>query len=396
MQQKPILLIKDTFYNEKDTLNKLCKFIKSSRRLSMYEKCLEFEKKFAKWQGSKYCTSFSNGSTANMALIQSLMNLGKVNKGDLVAFSAVTWATNVMPLIQLGLKVCPVDVEINTLNCSSKTFLETLKKNPKIKMFFITNVLGFCSDIDEIARICKKRNIVLIEDNCESLGTIYKGKKLGNYGLAGTFSFYVGHHMSTIEGGAFVTNDEELEVMMKIVRSHGLDRNLSKKHQDLIRKKYKLDNFDSKYIFYNLGYNFRPTEITGFLGINQLNYIDKIVKKREANFMSFNKAVDTQNVYPIKYDHLDLVSNFAFPMVCKSKSIQQKLIRAFDSNLIEIRPIVSGNMMNQIFIKKYVQKKHLLPNAEIIHNQGFYFGNNPDLSKSEIKILTDTIRTKIS
>lgn len=380
-----IKLIKTTFYKEKDTKNKLIKFITKAEQLSFAEQCQRFEVNFANWQKRKYGVFVNSGSSANLALIQALINLGRLKKGDYVGFSALTWSTNAMPLIQLGLNPIPVDVELDTLNVSSKTLLDTLKKY-KLKGLFLTNLLGFCDDIEEIASICKKKNIILIEDNCESLGTVYKGKKLGNYGLASTFSFYVGHHMSTIEGGAICTDDKKLADMLRLVRAHGWDRNLSLEDQLTIRSKHKVNStFYSRYTFYDLGYNLRPTEINGFIGNIQLDYLQEIIEKREKNFMTLaSKIYSNQNYYPIKYDHIDFVSNFAFPIICKSKEIRDELVAKCD-NKIEIRPIVGGNMLKQPFFKKYV--KGLIvksPNAELIHEQGFYFGNNPELTRSEL------------
>ncbi|HEY1645377.1 MAG TPA: aminotransferase class V-fold PLP-dependent enzyme, partial [Candidatus Saccharimonadales bacterium] len=269
-----INLIKSTFHKEKQTKKELQAFIKNSEILSFGPECQKFERKFAKWQGRKYCIFLNSGSSANLAIIQSLLNLGKIKKGDYVGFSALTWSTNVMPLIQLGLKVAPVDVELDTLNVSSSQLKKTLKKHP-LKMLFITNLLGFCDDLEEIREICKEQKIILIEDNCESLGSEYKGEKLGNFGLASTFSFYVGHHMSTIEGGAVCTNSEQLASMLRIVRAHGWDRNLSEKGQIKLRDKHKVNStFYSRYTFYDLGYNLRPTEINGFIGNTQIKYLD--------------------------------------------------------------------------------------------------------------------------
>src|SRR3989344_1898347 len=177
-----IKLIKSTFYKENEIKKKLCKFIMESSQLSIGKECRKFEEKFAKWQERKYCVMVNSGSSANLAITQALLNLGRLKKGDYVGFSAVTWSTNVMPLIQLGLKVVPIDVELDTLNASSNKLIEKLNKYP-IKMFFLTNLLGFCDDIDEIKKVCDKKKIILIEDNCESLGTVYRGKKLGNFGM---------------------------------------------------------------------------------------------------------------------------------------------------------------------------------------------------------------------
>jgi len=384
-----IKLIKSTFYNEKATKDALCKFIKESEKLSIGKECADFEKSFADYQGRKHCVFANSGSSANLALIQALLNLGKIKKGDMVGFSSLTWSTNVMPLIQLGLNTIPVDVELNTLNVSSKTLLKTLKKYP-IKMLFITNLLGFCDDIDVIAKVCKEKKILLIEDNCESLGTVYKGQKLGNFSLASTFSFYVGHHMSTIEGGAVCTDDGNLDTMLQMVRAHGWDRNLTEEKQLKIRTKHDINSsFYSRYTFYDLGYNLRTTEINGFLGNNQLKYLPQIIKERENNFLTLAKKIyaRTDKYYPIRYDHIDILSNFAFPVICKSAAIRDGLVKKCE-NKIEIRPIVGGDMTLQPFFGKYMKKYlhvNTNSNAKLVHEQGLYFGNNPELTKREIQ-----------
>lgn len=384
-----ISLIKSTFYNERQTKRQLRNFISSSKKLSIGEECGKFEKNFAKYQGRKYCILVNSGSSANLALIQSLLNLGKIKKNDKVGFSALTWSTNVMPIIQLGLQAVPIDVELDTLNVSSKTLRAVLSKT-SIKMLFLTNLLGFCDDIDEIKKICVKKNIILIEDNCESLGTEYKGKKLGNYGLASTFSFYVGHHMSTIEGGAICTDSHNLATMLNLVRAHGWDRNLTEKKQIKIRDKFKVNSsFYSRYTFYDLGYNLRTTEINGFLGNIQLAYLPEIIKKRKANFLKMAVPIykRTDLYYPIKYSHLDLLSNFAVPIICRSKKIRDMFVNLCKDK-IEIRPIVGGDMTTQPFFQKYHPDfAHFLKdsNAKLVHEQGLYFGNNPELTEKEMR-----------
>lgn len=391
-----IKLVKSTFYNEAETKRKLCQFIKNASQLSIDKECRKFEINFKRYQQRKYCLLVNSGSSANLAVIQALMNLGKIKKGDSVGFSALTWSTNVMPLIQLGLQAVPIDVELDTLNVSSKKLKEVLMKHP-IKMLFITNLLGFCDDIDEIAKICKQEKIILIEDNCEGLGTIYKKKKLGNFGLASTFSFYVGHHMSTIEGGAVCTDNVELHTMLHLVRAHGWDRNLTEKKQLKIRTKHNVNStFYSRYTFYDLGYNFRTTEINGFIGNIQLSYIDEILKKRKNNFLKMGPPIYAQSdkFYPIKFDHLDFVSNFAVPVICKTQKIRDELVEKCKDR-VEIRPIVGGDMVEQPFFKKYMPQfmdKSSASTAKLVHEQGLYFGNNPELTEEEmqkiIKIFT--------
>lgn len=386
-----IKLIKSIFYKEKATKKRLCEFITSTKQLSIGPECSKFEVNFAKYQGRKYSIFFNSGSSANLAVIQSLLNLGKIKKGDLAAFSAITWATNPMPLIQLGLKAIPIDIELDTLNISSKKLADCLKRY-SFKLLFLTNLLGFCDDIDKIKQICQAKKILLIEDNCESLGSVHKGIKLGNFGFASTFSFFVGHHMSTIEGGAVCTDDKEFVIMLKLVRAHGWDRNLDKKNQKRLRKKYKVESlFYSRYTFYDLGYNLRPTEINTFLGNIQLQYLEEIISKRQNNFIILAKAFNQRKdlYYPIRTNHLDIISNFAYPVICKSKEIRNQLIKKCQGR-IEIRPIVGGDMTNQPFYHKYMniyKSKIVNLNAKIINEQGLYFGNDPKLTKKEIQTI---------
>ncbi|HSV94373.1 MAG TPA: DegT/DnrJ/EryC1/StrS aminotransferase family protein [Spirochaetia bacterium] len=388
-----IKLIKSTFYKEADTKKKLINFIKSAKILSFGPECENFERNFSKYQGRDHTVFLNSGSSANLAIIQSLINLGRLQKGDLVGFSALTWSTNVMPLIELGLKAVPIDVELDTLNVSSSKLLEVLGKH-SLKALFITNLLGFCDDLDKIKDVCNKKKIILIEDNCESLGTVYMGKKLGNYGVASTFSFYVGHHMSTIEGGAVCTDDLELAKMLRLVRAHGWDRNLSTSEQVEIRNLHNVNsNFYSRYTFYDLGYNLRPTEICGFIGNIQIPYINEIAQKRNKNYRRFSNRIYQfgDKYYPIKDSHIDFLSNFAVPIICRDVEIRNLLVEKCNK-VVEIRPIVGGDITAQPFFIKY-SKEYLNnfsnPNARLIHNQGLYFGNNPEMKQGEIKAIID-------
>ena len=386
-----IKLIKSTFYKEKETKAQLMSFISSSKQLSFGQECLKFEENFARHQGRKFSVFFNSGSFANLALTQALLNLGWLKRGDRAGFSALTWSTNVMPLIQLGLEPVPIDVELDTLNVSSKK-LGNILENTGLKTFFITNLLGLCDDIDKIKKICEKKKIILLEDNCESLGTVYNGKKLGNYGLASTFSFFVGHHMSTIEGGAVCTDNKQLATMLKMVRAHGWDRNLDKTEQEKFRKTHNINNFYARYTFYDLSYNLRPTEINAFIGNSQLKHIDQANNKRNENFLKIADIIykNKKRYYPIRFDHIDFLSSFAIPIVCRSTKIRDDLLKRCE-NKIEVRPIVAGNITKQQFFKKYLpnhDKSFKNPNADLVHKQGFYIGNNPEMTDKEISIIT--------
>lgn len=351
----------------------------------MGEQCASFEKKFAEKQGRKYSVYVNNGSVANLLLIQSLLNMGSLKKGDRVGFSALTWSTNVMPIIQLGLIPVAIDCNTATLNVSPDT-LEA--KIDDIEALFLTNVLGFSDDISKIKSICDNNNIVFIEDNCESMGSIVDANLLGNFGLASTFSFFVGHHLSTIEGGMVCTDDEDLYTNLVLSRAHGWDRNLSKYQQNDLRKKNGINNFYARYTFYDIASNFRPTEINGFIGNTQIGYWDEIVTKRADNFDQFLDAQKTNGDFmALEVGHMDLVSNFAMPIICKTKELSNAYRKKFEDFGVEIRPIIAGNITHQPFYRKYVANVEPLPNSDFIHENGFYFGNNPELTNDEIKSL---------
>ena len=317
-----IKLIKSTFLNEKKTKKLLCNFINKADMLSMSGECRKFEENFSKKQKRKFSVFVSSGSMANLVLIQSLLNLRMIKKKDRVGFSSLTWATNVMPLLQLGLRPVALDCEIETLNISPRILKKHIKS---LRVLFITNVLGLSDKIGEIKSICAKNKIVFIEDNCESLGSVVDGKLLGNFGLASTFSFFVGHHLSTIEGGMICTDDKNLYDMLVLVRAHGWDRNLEPKSQKKLRNKYKINPFYFKYSFYDLAYNARPTEINGFIGNEQIKYWNHIISRRAKNFKTFNEIIkENKDFVSLKTKHMKIISNFAMPVICRNKELFEK------------------------------------------------------------------------
>jgi CDP-6-deoxy-D-xylo-4-hexulose-3-dehydrase len=377
-----IKLIKSSFYQEAASKRALVTFITNTKQLSIGPQCAQFEIAFARWQERKYSVMFNSGSSANLALIQALMNLGRIQKGDKVAFSGITWSTNVTPLIQLDLRPVAVDVDLHTLNISPKTLMAAYKIEP-FSCLFITNLLGYSDDLKSIRTFCKKNKILLIEDNCESLGSEFKGIKLGNFGVASTFSFFVGHHMSTIEGGAVCTDDPVLDMMLRIVRSHGWDRHLIEEQRLQLHTAFNIKSFYSKYTFYDLGYNLRPTEIQGFLGIGQLKYLNTIVKKRAKNYAILEKIYMNPDFLPIK-NKMTLLSNFAFPFIARTPELKEYYMQKAEREQIEIRPIVGGDMTAQPFYQKYVPRLTELPVSRKIHDLGFYCGNNPEMTRAEL------------
>lgn len=377
--------MRSTFFDEERTREKLAEFIRTAPRLSMGEQCAAFEAAFAMYQKRTHAVYVGNGSLANLVLIQALLNLGHLEPGDKVGFSVLTWATNVMPLMQLGLKPVPVDCDTKHLNV---TAAELEKHISGMKAFFITNALGFCGDIDAIRDLCNKHGVLLLEDNCESLGTIYRGTLLGSFGLASTFSFFVGHHLSTIEGGMICTDDTELYDMLVMVRAHGWDRNLSQERQRELRSAHHLSDFNARYTFYEQAYNTRNTEIGGFLGNLQLPMLEDTIAIRQRNFERFHAAQRSRpDLYlPLEADHIERLSNFAMPLITVSPEALSQCVARFEKAGVEVRPVIAGDItMHPFWTKRYPIAD--CPQSRLVHHQGLYFPNNPDLTEEEVELL---------
>jgi CDP-6-deoxy-D-xylo-4-hexulose-3-dehydrase len=288
----------------------------------------------------------------------------------------------------MGMIPVPIDSDVSTLNVMSQNLEERLEQT-NIQALFLTNVLGFTGDIDRIKTICQERSIVLIEDNCESLGTILQCGKAGNFGLGASFSFFIAHHMSTIEGGMVCTDDQEFAEMLRIVRANGWDRNLTAQQQHKWRKKFDISSeFEAKYTFYDLGFNMRPTEITGFLGQYQMQFLDENIKCRENNYLQLEKLMRINNdLVVLNHAHIITLSGFAFPVVCKTPKLREQYLARFAGAGIEIRPMIAGNMQLQPFYKKYVKESYSLPGTDFLHYNSFYCGNYPELSETDMQTI---------
>jgi len=385
-------LMKNTFLNEIETKEELAKFILQARKLSMGEQCAGFENEFAAFQGAIDAVLFSSGGSANLAMLQTLKNLGRLKDNDKVGVSALTWSTSLMPIIQLGMQPVPIDCEPTTLNVMATKLKERIKET-KLHALFITNALGFAGNLDTIRDVCNENNIILIEDNCEALGTELPAGKTGSFGVMASFSFFVSHHMSTIEGGMVCTDDEELAQMLRIVRANGWDRNLRATQQHKLRKNHNVHSeLDAKYTFYDLAYNFKPTEITGFLGRYQLRFLKDNIVAREKNHITLEARVkENPDMIVLDRSHITLLSGFAFPVLCRTPELKQLYLSQFAGAGVEVRPMIAGNIQKQPFYKKYVQDSFKLMGADKVHECGFYCGNYPELTEADLQTLSSSL-----
>lgn len=369
----------------KDTISfsdrlKLAKFCLTTSRFSAGPLVKDFEKAWSSWIGSNNSLFVSSGSTANFLLVAAVKDFYGLKDGDAVLLPACTWVTNVSPIMQLGLR--PVFCDINLSDFSFD--IENAKKiaaKENIKMIFVTHLLGYSADIEKLREIFP--NALIIEDVCESHGCKGPdGSRRGPEYIGGTFSFYFGHHMTTIEGGMVSTNNDELADLMRQKRCHGLAR--ESKHYD----RYALENPDiiKSFLFMTDGYNFRNTDLGACLGLMQLKRLDGMVLTRNDNYRMFHKLIEKFSDKLHLPSINDQISSFAFPLICRNSGDRPALMLEMEKQDIEFRPIVSGNLLRQPFLKDYMAETSM-KNADILHNNGLYISNNHFVGSKEITLL---------
>lgn len=335
----------------------------------------QFELDFAKYTGNKYCVMVNSGSSANLLAIAAMFykKENPLKRGDEVIVPAVSWPTTYYPLYQYGLKLKFVDIDIETLNFD----LDELKKaiTDKTRLIFAVNLLGNPNDYNIINEIIKDKNIYLIEDNCESLGAVYNGKQLGSIGLMGTYSTFFSHHMATMEGGLIGTNDEELYNILLSIRSHGWTRQLPKDNKLCI----KSDNpFEESFRFILPGYNVRPIEMMGAIGIEQLKKLPEFLKYRRKNAAYFKKIFGNDGRFIIQKE-IGCSSWFGFSFIIKEKSgiKREQIIEKLTKADIDTRPIVAGNFARKEVVKWFDYEIFgNLKNADYVDKNGFFVGNH--------------------
>ena len=362
----------------KSEKKRLTKFITKAERYTQFKEVYKFEKAFSKWQGCKFSVFVNSGSSANLLIIQSAKELYGWKDKDEIIVPSLTWPTTVTPVIQSNLK--PIFVDCNLKDFSFN--YESLRKhiNKKTKAIFVAHIIGFPSNIPLIKKIIGNKKIIILEDSCESQGAKINNKKVGNFGIASSFSFYWGHHMTTIEGGMICTNNEKFYQTCLLKRSHGLARELPKKMHNKIKKKYQ--SIDFKFLFLSDGYNFRSTEINAILGRFQLKKINKFINIRNKNYKLFYNLCNEFKNYFITTKTKGM-SSFVLQVVLKNKNTANKLKKTLNYYGIETRPFIAGNLLKQPFLKNYAKKK--LPNADFINNNSFYIGNNQFVNSNRIK-----------
>lgn len=374
---------------DKQDIKSLIDFLNQEEipKLTNGPKVLEFEKAWGEWLGTKYNIMVNSGASANEITMLALNYI--YGEGEII-IPPLTWISDISSVIFSGFK--PIFCDINLKNLSFD--LNKLEKliNPNTKAIFLTHVLGINGLTNELLDICEKNKILLIEDVCESHGTTFKGKKVGNYGFASNFSFYFAHHMSTIEGGMVCTNDYRFYQICRALRSHGMMREMTDENlkNEIIEQNKDLNK---DFIFIRPSHNFRSTEINAVIGLSQLNKLDNNNDIRIRNFNYFISRLDS-NKY-ITDIEIDGQCNYAFIVILKEHSFikRDEVEKYLKENLIEFRRGLSGggNQMRQPFMKNNFDNFDNFENIEHVHNFSWYIGNYPSLQLNKIDFLLNIL-----
>jgi CDP-6-deoxy-D-xylo-4-hexulose-3-dehydrase len=375
---------------DREDVNSLIDFLSQEQipKLTNGPKVVEFENKWGEWLGTKYNLMVNSGASANEL---TMLALNYIHGDGEIIIPPLTWISDVSSVIFSGFK--PVFVDINLKNLSFD--IDKLKEaiTPNTKAIFLTHVLGINGLTDELLQLCEEKNILLIEDVCESHGTTFKGKKVGTYGFASNFSFYFAHHMSTIEGGMICTDDEYFYQVCRALRSHGMTREMTdeKLRQQIIDENPDLNK---DFIFLNPAHNFRSTELNAVIGLSQIKKLDSNNTNRVDNFKYFIDRLDS-NRYITDLE-VEGQCNYAFIIVLKEPSFEMrdKLESTLSQNGIEFRRGLSGggNQLRQPYFKKYYNINHDdFKNVDHVHHFGWYVGNYPSLEQEKIDTLLNIL-----
>lgn len=370
-----INLVKDTI--DSDDIKNLISWLETNPRLTKSKLNVEFEKEWSKWLGKKYSVFVNSGSSANLAALYSLLLSGKLRNNKIIV-PAVSWVTTVTPAIQFGMEPIMCECDEDNLGLNINHLKQIIEEHDPSSIILV-HVLGFPNHMNEIVELCNAHNIKLIEDTCESIGSEYDGKKLGTFGDLSTFSFYFGHHMSTIEGGMISTDDVDLYHILLSIRSHGWDRDLPEEVQVQLREKYKISDFRSLYTFYYPGFNLRATDLQAFIGLGQLKKLDEIITNRNQNYLRYHEGIKNSE-WKVKPPKNSFISNFSYPIITKNINI---LVEKLAENNIECRPLICGSINEHPFWYERYGKQNL-PISKKVHEFGLYLPNNHQMTIEEV------------
>tara|TARA_R100001082_G_scaffold110143_1_gene89130 strand:+ start:4859 stop:6013 length:1155 start_codon:yes stop_codon:yes gene_type:complete len=353
-------------------------FILNTNRFTNGPKVKEFEKTWSDWLGVKYSVMVGSGAAANY-ITTSIVRELKGQKGEIIV-PPIGWVSDISSVINTGFLPVFVDVDLNTMAISYENIKSAINENTKA--IVLVHALGFNGINKKIIELADEHNLLLIEDCCESHGATYNGKKVGSIGDMSCFSFYFGHHMTTIEGGMVCTNDYEIYQLARMFRSHGMTREADKQTHE----KYAKADVNPLFTFAVPGYNMRSTEINAVLGLEQIKRLDQNIEKRQKNLKIWLKNLN--NVLYYNEYIVEGSSNYALPLILRKNNNKIKEVcKILEEEGVEYRlgTAGGGNQARQPYLERYGYKVvGNLNTSDYIHDFGLYLGNHPELSEEQI------------
>lgn len=378
-------------YDETDIINCLDTLTRGWPTIG--KEVLKVEKKIQRLLKIKNAIMLNSGGSANFLILYLLTSVyakkkDKLKPGDEVLTPAVTWSTTVSPIIQNNLVPVLVDVNLSTYDINVDLMEKAITK--KTKAIMLVHPLGQVCDMEKILKICKKYNLLLIEDNCESIGAKYKNKFSGTFGKFSSISMYQSHHISAVEGGLILTDDDYYADILRSMRANGWLREITNQKT---KKKFILENknIDQSFMFPYIGFNFKPTDMSAALVSNQIDKLNHFIsiRSKAANNLILN--LKKYNSYLILPKNLKFIKNswFTFPITVKPNNefTKNNLVDYLSKKKIANRPIIAGNIADQPFLKKFRYRKTSLNNSKLIMNSGFFIGLNHKLDKKNIRYI---------
>jgi len=369
----------------KDDKQKLVEFIlKPDARFTQHDYVRKFERKWSAWLGVKNTTFVNSGASANWVMASALKEMRGTGE---VIMSPFGWVSDIVPFLELGFTPVFVDVNKETMSIDTGEFERAITNNTKAVL--VTHILGFNALTEKMLKVAKDHDLVIIEDCCESHGATFKDRKVGTFGHISNFSFYFGHHMTTIEGGTVCTNDDEIHDVVRMLRSHGMTREASQKTKEKYQKEYP--DLNPLFTFAVPGYNVRSTELNAVIGVNQLDRLDDNIAKRTENLETWISNLSTLK-FQTKF-RLEGSSNFSLPLILKEKDkdLFEKVKNTLAKQDIEFRlgTAGGGNQSRQPYLEKFKgqYRKHRMTHLDHIHEYGLYIGNHTEVNREQIEQL---------
>lgn len=373
-----------------EALDSLCTF-----RTTMWEKTAAFETAFAEAQGRRHAVMVNSGSSADLLIAFALTNraVQVLRPGDEILIPAVTWPTHVWSAMMAGLRIKLIDVNPQTLNLDPDALERAI--TPATRALFLVHLLGNPCDMDRIAAIAARHGLILLEDCCEALGAEWRGTRVGNFGSAASFSFFFSHHITTMEGGMIVVDDDQLAYALRVLRGHGWLRNVSPPNIP-----NSASDCDPRYAFVNWGFNLRPTELQAGFGLHQLRKLPEFNRRRqELARRMFAYLESTPFLRTPSVSDFAKPSWMALPIMLAPDApfTRSMLTRYLEEHGIETRPIVAGNIARQPAGALFPElEAALLPGADAVHGRGFYIGLSPMMTDAAVDRVIGTFNAFVS